>query len=447
MTKIHHSKSNSTNLATTIKFNAITSASLKIASIILSFISIRLTFKVINSEIYGIWLTIVSILAWTNSFDFGILNGLRNHIGVALASNDFDTIKNGVSNAFAMLLTLSVTFLLLGLLFIRFFDVTGFLNISEIYKPDIYNMLLVGIPIFTLSFFTSSSQSLYNATKLTFITDLSLILKNIATTLFIAYFYFTNHTLSLFNYGISILSLQALIGVIFFIVFFIIHPKFRPSPILVKLSEIKHLLPLSTKFFILQLTSLILFSLINALICKYGSPQDVTNYNLVQKIFSILTLSFISLVNPLWSHVTQAYNNRDIPWIRRTLNKVLIVFATLVSSGILAVPFIPKAINFWIGDEVPIPTVLIMLCLIAVAQSCWNNIFTFIVNGVGSLTTQLFTAISGAILFLPLAYIFSNYLSIGIYGVILASIISLVPSSIAIPFQVYKKILNGNTVS
>ena len=60
------------------KKNIVVSAGIKIADTMVHLLLVPLTLGYLNAYEYGIWLTLNSILAWINSFDIGLGNGLRN---------------------------------------------------------------------------------------------------------------------------------------------------------------------------------------------------------------------------------------------------------------------------------------------------------------------------------------------------------------------------------
>lgn len=64
---------------------------------------------------------------------------------------------------------------------------------------------------------------------------------------------------------------------------------------------------LGVKFFLLQISSLVTYSLSNFLILYYLTPSDVTNYNISYKYFSIITILNNIVCLPLWSAFTEAY--------------------------------------------------------------------------------------------------------------------------------------------
>ena len=100
MLSILNNKSSRTKtLVNDISFIAI----FKIINILCSFIIIPLTIDYVSPSIYGIWLTLYSIISWFSIFDVGLGNGLRNKLSEALAFNDYDKSKKLISTTYVII--------------------------------------------------------------------------------------------------------------------------------------------------------------------------------------------------------------------------------------------------------------------------------------------------------------------------------------------------------
>ena len=92
--------------ARTIKANKniVASAGIKVADTLVYLLLVPLTLGYLNAYEYGIWLTLNSILAWINSFDIGLGNGLRNKLATAIAEGDKEKARAYVSTTFFTLI-------------------------------------------------------------------------------------------------------------------------------------------------------------------------------------------------------------------------------------------------------------------------------------------------------------------------------------------------------
>lgn len=85
----------------TVKKNIIGSVAIKGCSILIQLLLVPMTLGYLTSELYGIWLTISSIILWLNFFDVGFTLGLKNKLSEALALNDLSRCKALVSTTYA----------------------------------------------------------------------------------------------------------------------------------------------------------------------------------------------------------------------------------------------------------------------------------------------------------------------------------------------------------
>ena len=150
------------------------------------------------------------------------------------------------------------------------------------------------------------------------------------TTIFIAYqkpaisdfIYFLSNLVSLIIiYSLIIFTSSSLlnIGIVYSIVPVIIlsissiyaytHTlkKFRPNFRIVDFKYAKELYSLSIKFFIIQISALIIYTTDNLIIANILGPAEVTPYNIAFKYFSIIMIVFAIILRPMWSSVTDAY--------------------------------------------------------------------------------------------------------------------------------------------
>ena len=96
----------------------------KALGLLSNFMIVPLTINLLNTERYGIWITLTSFVSWFQFFDVGLGNSLRNKIAEAHSKNNFLEAKGYVSTAYISISLISI------LVFIVFF------NIQQIYKLD-----------------------------------------------------------------------------------------------------------------------------------------------------------------------------------------------------------------------------------------------------------------------------------------------------------------------
>ena len=146
-----------------IKKNIIYSFLIKGLSVLIGYSLFPLTIHYVNSVQYGLWLTIASMVAWMNTFDIGLSNGLRNKLAEAIALNDNENIKKYVSTTYLLLLLIaSAAF---GLFFIggSFFNWNQLLQLKNTINFNIWPVVLTNTWPFLRAVCITAYQQYFNS--------------------------------------------------------------------------------------------------------------------------------------------------------------------------------------------------------------------------------------------------------------------------------------------
>jgi O-antigen/teichoic acid export membrane protein len=199
---------------------------------------------------------------------------------------------------------------------------------------------------------------------------------------------------------------------------------------------------LGMKFFLIQVSVMILFSITNVIIIRFFSPIEVTQYNIAFKYYSSLNMVFGIILTPFWNAFTEAYLKNELDWIKKTIKKLLLIWLIFLILVIIMTIFSDAFYHFWIKDAVSIPLNLSIAMGGLISIINWHNLFGFFTNGISRISIQFYTSITMIILNIPLAYFFVKGLNMGIPGVLLSNILCLLIGSTLLPVQTIK-ILRG----
>lgn len=192
------------------------------------------------------------------------------------------------------------------------------------------------------------------------------------------------------------------------------------------------------KFFLIQLSSLVIYTTSNLIISNKLSPEEVTPYSISFRYFNIIFMVFTIIVSPMWSAVNEAYNREEYDWIKRsmkTLNRVLMVLAVVVLFMIL---FSDIVYRLWLGTSVIVPFDLTVLLATYVFLLTISSLYSNFLNGMNKLNIQLCTLVIAGIVFIPLSILLLEVM--GVSGVALALCIVTLPGAIINIFQ-YRKVI------
>lgn len=98
-----------------LKSNILYSAILKVIGLITSLLVVTITLNYLNSELYGVWLTITSILYWFSFFDIGLGNGMRNYLTEAVSKGNYKEAQSYLSTTIIALTMIASIIAIVGL--------------------------------------------------------------------------------------------------------------------------------------------------------------------------------------------------------------------------------------------------------------------------------------------------------------------------------------------
>ncbi|MBU2710374.1 oligosaccharide flippase family protein [Zooshikella harenae] len=403
-----------------------------------SFIAIPLMINYLGQEQFGIWSTLLSVMSWVIFFELGIGNGMRNKVAEYLAKDEKAKAVNYISSGYALIGLIGL-FLWVVITTISYFvPWQGVFNTIKISEDTLGNTFRIVTFFVVLNFWLGLISSLLSALQKTSLIALGQLITNllVLTFVFVLSKFTSASIINLaFAYGLSITSANLLLSIWFFRT----NPELL-STLCIDKQHISPLLAIGLQFFIIQFAVLIIFSTDKILITQLFGPSFVTEYEVVFKLFSVITLAHGLISTPLWSAYTDAYHRSDFKWIRQMLNKQLIIFMGIFCAVIILCLSTKSILAIWIEGELDVSFSLIVLMGAFVLISSWNNIFAMLVNGIGKITLQLYTAVAAMVVNIPLSIFFGINTSLGISGIVLGTICSLVFASIALPLQVTQQI-------
>jgi O-antigen/teichoic acid export membrane protein len=409
-------------------------------SIITTLLLVPVAIDYLNSDNYGIWITISSVIAWLAYFDVGLGNGMRNKFAEALAKNDHELAKTYVSTTYALIA------LIFGLILVIFLIINPFLNWSQILNapPEIGTQLtklaLIVIALFCfqilfqlISILLTAIQEAEKSAFLGFIGNLlSLVLIYIFSKT-------TSGNLLLAGFACSFSP----VVIYFFSNVWFFNKKFKkymPSIKHVRIIYAKDLMNLGMKFFVIQASLLIMFQASNLIIAQIFSPADVTKFNIAYRYFNVGIMLWWIILSPIWSAITEAWVKQDFLWIENIIRKLRNLWIILSLGTVLMLVFSNVVFKIWVGNEIEIPfSISVTLALYTITYSLYG-IYAQFLNGVGKISLQLYSGMASIILFVPLSILLCR--TTGVSGVVLANVFF---NSINILWasRQYRKIIHG----
>ena len=421
--------------------NILVSFLIKGWSAIVVFMMVPVTLHCLGEYKNGVWLTISSLLLWIDNMDIGLGNGLRNKLAAHLAHNDTERARSLVSSTFAMLTCIMFPAMLILLALIYLGDMYGFLNVSRDIVSNLDTVLIVTIIFVCSTFIFKLIGNFYMGLQLPAVSNLLVCLGQ--TFAFVGtYLVYLSGSHSLMWIALVNTAAPFIVYLIAYpVTFFYKYHHLRPSFHLVNMNEAKGVMSMGVKFFIMQISSVVLFMTANILISKIFSPQMVTPYQITYRYFSLMLVVFTVICMPFWNATTDAYERGDMAWIRRA-NKKLDLMTLGIFLAMIAMVLLSNIVyRLWIDKE----TIIDIKMSISMATYIFILIvsmrYSYFINGIGKLWLQLIFTTSAAIAFIPLAYIIAHWTHDIIWFIAVMCVVN-IPGLIVNRIQ-FGKLING----
>lgn len=425
----------------TIYRNSVLSLVFKVVSSFISFFSAPLLLFVLGEEKYGAWATLLSIVSWMYYCDIGIGGSMRNRVAASIAEYDYDKAKRYVSISYASISIISIILLVIILIATTFFDICSFFNIS-VEGENSSLCLIIAFVFACLNFTISLSNNVLYATQ------------EAATLGFFGVLAQFLYFATIFLYSIT--GIHALIwvaageGICQFVKNVIQHvyaykkyPRLKASLEDIDWSYSRDIISLGILMFLGQIAALVLNATDNLIISRYLNVASVTPYNFCYKFFNTINMVYVSLITPLLSAYTMANAKNDKQWIKNTLIKNGFLYSIFFVGIIVAMIIFKDFSRLWLGRELAYERGLIAMVALYFVLLMFNHIWNTFLLGVARIKESTIAILIGTVLNIPVSIFLATNVGLGTTGVIIGSIISLLPSTILCPIitlKIVKKI-------
>lgn len=417
------------------------SAVLKVLAALVSFLTVPLMIHYLGQVQYGIWSTLLAIMSWIVYFDLGVGNGLRNKLAESLANNKPAQAVSYISTAY-MCLGGGVFALFVGIAVLAaFIPWQAVFNTTALTELELKNVVVIAAFLILLNFWVGLINQVLNAVQKTSWVVLGQFIASVCSLIVVLILAKATNPSLLYmtaGYGMAMVAASLAMSIAFYNNRTELAPK-----LFFNRSYIKPLLSTGLQFFTIQLAVLLIFATDKILITQLFGPSYVASYDVVFKLFSLITILHGLVSAPLWSAYTDAYHRNDTEWIKMTLFKQLRFYIALVLAASALAIVAKPIIALWIGREVVVQEWLVPSMCAFTLIAAWNNIYAYLLNGIGVIRVQIYTAVAALIMNVPLAIMLTKLLGVGLHGIVLATCLSLTIFAIVGPIQVIS-ILRGS---
>jgi O-antigen/teichoic acid export membrane protein len=364
------------NLNSSVNRGVLTGFILKVFTTISPLILLPLFLKQIGADIFGVWMTALSIVAMLASLDLGVGNAIITLLPKYLANKENYRAIRLLKSAYILLGCVAI-----GLIIS--------LTIYLIFSKDVYKFLFyIIIVIYAISLPSNLIIKILISNQES---SKSNILQAISTvfTLIICYLLFINNKNDLLLIG-AYTSIPVFINLIYTIIFFRKNFTYRDNyDKLIKRQELKELLKFGMGFTGLTAILAVVMNMDTLIVERYYGLENVAQFSLVGKIGALLT-SMVSLVSfPLWADIAKSFALGEYSYIKYVTKKYsffMSVFYLVISVPIII--YSSDILYYW--TELKIRNVELLMfgfCLLPTLMM-WITPYFMILNSLGKIKIQ-----------------------------------------------------------
>jgi O-antigen/teichoic acid export membrane protein len=185
------------------------------------------------------------------------------------------------------------------------------------------------------------------------------------------------------------------------------------------------------RFFLLQLSSLLLFSLGNILTYNYLQLKDVSQFDTINKLFMMGTILFNVLISIFWAEISEAKAATDQVKLLKMYKQLLYISFCVFFLTVGVSFFLPFFIHYWTKGVISASLVQLAPFVLLFAIQIFSYAGAVFLNAFEEIKGQIGFSIIAAVLIVPLSIFFFRN-DIGIGSVPLAASIVCIPGLIYI---------------
>lgn len=400
--------------------------------ILSTFLAVPWLIDFLGKDGYGRWATLFSLASWVVVFDIGITSGLRNRLVEAIAKGREELAREYVATAYFYFLAFCAVALLLFHLGVHVLRVSDQLAAD---RDLLSSIMILGSGVI-VGFYLMLVHQLYNAMHKSFYVSFYGFLLSFGFLCAVALLQVVAAPPSLQVVAAAYGLVVVLAGLLLNAVFFIEHPGLAPRRALVSVQRLREISGFGLRFFLIQLSALVLFSTDRLMVAFWLGPEQAAEYDVALKYMSVASLLQAVFIAPVWSHAGHLYASGDTSGLRDVLRRQLRIWTGLTLLVLVLGAVYRPLMSFWLGSAF-VDYGLMAVCMVFAVQGMWLTVFSSIINGVGKIHVSVWASVLSAIANLPLAYLFAVHLGLGAKGVLLGACLALLPGVFLGPYQLY----------
>lgn len=339
----------------------------------LTLVMVPITLNYLGQERYGIWVTLISLLAWLSTFDLGIANGLTPTLSRAFGKGRPGLARSYVATALWGLTIVALFAALLSWVLWVNLDWAYVFNVGDpVLATEIARAVATAGALFLACLPFGVNQRIllaYQEGKAANVANLVVSAASLGGLYVVILLNGGMVALVVGYFGMQLLASLA----ISIWLFSIYKPELNPF-VLPNWLAAKKVLSVGGLLFVCQLATLVFFQKDTILITHYLGAREAATYSLVWQLFLYLNVTGILLSPYISPGFGEAVASGDYAWAKRTFLRYLAVSCalTIPAAMILAI-LIRQVLYLWTGERIVPATPLVVwmamwTCVLAIAN-------------------------------------------------------------------------------
>lgn len=383
------------------------------ASIVTSLLSIPFVERYLGDERFGLYLTLISLIALLSLTDFGVGAALKTRIAQATGRDEISEVKALVSNAFFFLAFVSLVSITIAALLQLTVPWNVLFNVAD---PQAINeagpAACVLVICYALSLPLNIAKHTQEAIQKGHLASIWEATGSLATlvALFVAIKMEANLPILIFAF-VGAPLLTRLLNTIWF--FKCNQAELAPSYGCIDGKTMRTLVNSGGLFVVLQIAGAGAFMSDNIVVAQMIGPSAVQHLAIPAQLFSLISMLMTVFLAPLWPAYGEAATRGDKAWVTRTLKTSIFSagFVALTCGTCLAV-LSPWVLTLWVGDAVNVSATMLAGLVVWKALEAIGVAFSMYLNAMLVIRMQVILATLLLIITVPTKIIVAAYFGV-----------------------------------
>jgi O-antigen/teichoic acid export membrane protein len=397
------------------------------------FVTTGIATRFFTKEEFGLWAILLSFIYLGLAFDFGFRSALTNRLA-AMVADSAGQANNKQRDFFLSIFYLQIVIGFIGVVFfVGFGNMIPWANLLKVRQPEIsgninrlisivFFILFINVPLLASSSVFTAFQEVH----------LNSLLNVVQWIILLAVFWISAFLKALPFERVILWYFTAylLIGLIRTLILFH-HRKWSLVwvPAAQQIRNIRAISSVSSHFFLLNISALIVSTGGTFLAGLVGGLADAGDFNLIYRLFGLLITMHMALMASFAPAFTRDARLGNWEGVRRKLHFCLYIIVPIlfIGTGGLILTFHPIILKLWTSCSLMNYTLASLLALFALFSG-WGNTNSILLNSLGLVKPQAICAFIIAPIYLSLTFYFGK--SFGVEGVALAGVLCAAPGMI-----------------